>query len=152
MRPNRRIMNAWISLLNQIREGRSIVNRKSFATMVCAFALVFTDVRNAQALTVITGTVGSAGKYLLTGSPVNVTANAVLKISFEDATPGTNVELCAGTAADFAGGNCPTRLSDSGGPGFTFLTIVDAASLNGKILYVIRAVGAAAASFVFTIE
>ena len=129
-----------------------MVNRKSFAAMVCALALMFADVRNAQALTVITGTVGSTGKYLLSGSPVNVTANAVLKISFEDATAGTNLELCAGTTADFGAGNCTTRLSDSGGPGFTFLTIVDAASLNGKFLYVIRVVGSGAASFVFTIE
>jgi hypothetical protein len=62
------------------------------------------------------------------------------------------MELCAGTAAQFAAATCGTRLNDSGGPGFTFLTIVDAASLNGKLLYIIKAVGEGAASFVFTIE
>jgi hypothetical protein len=59
-----------------------------------------------------------------------------LKIAFETTTAGDNLALCAGTAADFAAGQCAIRLSDSGGPGFTFLTIVDAATLNGKILFV----------------
>jgi len=76
-----------------------------------------------------------------------------LWISVEIATgTGVNLELCAGNADDFASGACPTRLGDSGGPGFKFLTIVDAASLNGKVLYVIRAVGVNSASFRFTIE
>jgi len=128
-----------------------MLNAKSFATMVCAAALVFAGARNAQALT-ITGTVGT-GKYLLTGSAVNVgSTNAVLKISFETTTAGENLELCAGTSADFAAGACPIRLNDSGGPGFRFLTIVDAASLNGKQLYIIRAVGVNPASFTITIE
>jgi hypothetical protein len=118
--------------------------------MVCVAAFALAGARNAQALTTITGTVGS--KYLLTGSAVNVTTNAVLKITFETTTAGENLELCAGSVADFAAGNCATRLNDSGGPGFTFLTIVDAASLNGKQLFVIRAVGINAASFKFTIE
>jgi hypothetical protein len=43
-------------------------------------------------------------------------------------------------------------LSDSGGPGFVFLTIIDAATLNGMQLYVLRAVGSAAAEFTLTIE
>jgi hypothetical protein len=60
----------------------------------------------------------AAGKYLVTGAPVTTTTAAVLKLSFENTTPGTNLELCAGTGADFAAGTCPTRLSDSGGPGF----------------------------------
>jgi hypothetical protein len=129
-----------------------MLNRKSLATITCAAVLVFAAARNAQAFTVITGTVGPSGKYLLSGSAVNVTGNAVLKISFETATPGTNLELCAGTPADFAAGTCAVRLSDSGGPGFTFLTLVDAASLNGKFLFIIRAVGVAASTFVFTID
>jgi hypothetical protein len=128
-----------------------VLNRKSLATIVCAAALVLTVARNAQALTVITGTVGS-GKYLLTGSAVNVTANAVLKITFEVATPGENLSLCAGSISDFAAGRCATQLNDSGGPGFTFLTIVDAASLNGKQLFILKNVGVNPASFVFTIE
>src|SRR5579864_7351018 len=129
-----------------------MVNRKSFATMICTAVLAFAAARDAQAVTIITGTVGSSGKYLLTGSPVNVTGNGVLKISFENSTPGTNLELCAGTAADFAAGTCAVRLSNSGGPGFTFLTLVDASSLAGKIIFVQRAVGAGNASFVLTVE
>jgi hypothetical protein len=129
-----------------------MLNRKSSATIVCAAVLVFAAARNVQALTVITGTVGASGKYLLSSGVVNVTANAVMKITFETATPGNNLQLCAGTGPEFIAGTCGTQLNDSGGPGFTFLTIVDAASLNGKQLYVIRAVGTGAASFVFTIE
>jgi hypothetical protein len=45
-----------------------------------------------------------------------------------------------------------TQLNNSGGPGFRFLTIVDAASLNGKQLYIIREVGINPASFSFAIE
>ena len=67
-------------------------------------------------------------------------------------TAGENLSLCAGSISDFAAGRCATQLNDSGGPGFTFLTIVDAASLNGKHLYIIRTVGINPASFRFTIE
>jgi hypothetical protein len=127
-----------------------MLNRKSIATMLCAAVLVAVGARNAEALT-ITGTVGSQ-KYLLTGSAVNVTTNAVFKISFETTTAGENLSLCAGSIADFSAGRCTTQLNDSGGPGFRFLTIVDAASLNGKQLYIIRNVGINPASFSFTIE
>ncbi|HEY6342669.1 MAG TPA: hypothetical protein VIY49_14340 [Bryobacteraceae bacterium] len=107
---------------------------------------------NAFAETTITGTVGASGKYLVTGAPVTTTTAAVLKISFGNDTPGTNLALCAGTAADFASGTCGLRLSDSGGPGFTFLTIVDTPAITGKILYVIREVGVANSTFTLTIE
>ena len=130
-----------------------MLNRKLFATAVCAAGLMCGFAGNAHALT-ITGTLGSgpATKYLLTGSSVNVTTNAVLKISFETLTVGENLVLCAGSIADFAAGKCATQLNDSGGPGFTFLTIVDASSLNGKQLYIIKEVGINPASFSFTIE
>ena len=127
-----------------------MLNRRSLAAMVCAAALMLAGARNAQALT-ITGTVGG-GKYLLTGIAINVTANAVLKISFETTTAGENLSLCAGSIADFAAGRCGIQLNDSGGPGFRFLAIVDAASLNGKQLYIIRNVGTNPATFSFTIE
>lgn len=104
------------------------------------------------ALTTITGVVEASGKYLVTGAPVSTTASSVLKISFENDSPGTNLELCAGTAADFTAGACPVRLSDSGGPGFVFLTIVDALELAGKHIYVLRVVGTAPAKFTLTIE
>ena len=124
--------------------------RKSLATTILAVLLGTAGLRNAQALT-ITGEVGG-GKYLLTGSAVNVTANAVFKISFETTTPGENLALCAGSIIQFEAGICGTQLNDSGGPGFRFLTIVDAASLNGKQLYIFREVGINPASFSFTIE
>jgi hypothetical protein len=139
-------------MFQQAREGRLLLGPGTVATIVCAAALLLAGASSAQALTVITGTVGGTGKYLLTGSPVNVSTNAVLKITFEITTPGENVELCAGSPEDFTAGRCSTRLSDSGGPGFTFLTIVDAASLNGKVIFVMRVVGVNPASFRFTIE
>jgi hypothetical protein len=138
-------------MLKQSGEWQSILSRKSFAT-ICAAVLIFASAGRAYALT-ITGTLSTGmDKYLLTGSVVNVSTNTVLKISFETLTAGDNLSLCAGTDADFTAGHCPTRLNISGGPGFTFLTIVDAASLNGKQLYVIRNVGINAASFRVTIE
>jgi len=124
-----------------------MLKRTTLAT-VCASVLALAS--EAEALS-ISGTVGSQ-KYLLTGSAVNVSANAVLKISFETTSPGDNLALCAGSAADFAAGRCATHLNDSGGPGFRFLTIVDAASLNGKHLYILREVGSTPTSFFFTIE
>ena len=100
----------------------------------------------------ITGTVGSSGKYLVTGMHVQTSVQAVLKITFENKTAGTNLALCAGTDADFAAGHPGMQLSDSGGPGFQFLTIVDTQQLQGRAIYVLRAVGAAASSFTINIE
>jgi len=128
------------------------MNRSSFATLACATVLALAGAGSAQALTTLTGTVGDSGKYLLSAIPVSVTTNAVLKMTFETTTAGANLELCAGSGEDLTAGKCTTRLNDSGGPGFMFLTIVDAASLNGKLIYVLRAVGVNAASFRFTIE
>jgi hypothetical protein len=128
-----------------------MLNKKWPCTLLCAGALLLFGARQAEAALTITGTV-SAGKYLVTGSTVHVTANTVFKISFETLTPGENLSLCAGTTADFVAGNCATQLVSSGGPGFRFLAIVDAASLNGKQLYVIRNVGLNPGSFSVTIE
>ncbi len=136
-------------MLKKMSGGRS-TKRVALATAVCAAALALGGAQRAEALG-ITGAVES--RYLLTGSPVNVAANAVLKISFETTTAGYNLALCAGTTADFSAGRCTTRLNDSGGPGFKFLTIVDAGSLNGKWLFVLKEVGPLApAYFSFTIE
>jgi hypothetical protein len=44
------------------------------------------------------------------------------------------------------------QLYDSGGPGFRFLTIIDAAVLDGKQLYILREVGINPATFSVTIE
>jgi hypothetical protein len=100
----------------------------------------------------IAGTVGSSGKYLVTGSAVNSKAQTPLKIAFENKTGGTNLALWAGTINDFNTGNAGTRLSDSGGPGFAFLTVIDAADLNDQILYVQREVGTADAQFTLSID
>ncbi len=100
----------------------------------------------------ITGTVGSSGKYLVTGMPVTTKTHSVLKVAFENNTGGTNLVLCMGTNANFAAGTVGIRLSDSGGPGFQFLTIIDTSRLVGKIIYVLRAVGSANSQFTINIE
>jgi hypothetical protein len=101
---------------------------------------------------IITGTVGTAGKYLVTGTPVNSTSATPLKITFENNTAGTNLALYAGPIASFTSGTGATQLSDSGGPGFTFLTIIDAAKLAGMVIFVQRVVGTANAQFTLTID
>ena len=116
------------------------------------FSLFSVSTGNAYASTMITGTVGPSGKYLVTGAPVTTSTVTVLKLSFENKTSGTNLELCAGTIADFAAGTCSTRLSDSGGPGFVFLTITDTSQLSGKIIFVRRAVGITPSNFAITVE
>jgi hypothetical protein len=113
---------------------------------------LFVATGNAFASTTITGFVGSSGKYLVTGAPVTASTVTVLKLSFENKTSGTNLELCAGTATNFAAETCATRLSDSGGPGFVFLTITDTSQLSGKIIWVQRVVGTATAEFRLTVE
>jgi len=100
----------------------------------------------------ITGTVGSSGKYLVTGIPVDTKNHTVLKITFENKTGGTNLALCVGTDANFTAGTVGMQLSDSGGPGFQFLTIIDTAKLSGKIIYVLRAVGTADSMFQINID
>lgn len=100
----------------------------------------------------ITGTVGSSGKYLVSGIPVDTKTHTVLKIAFENNTGGTNLSLCAGTDANFAAGTAGMQLSDSGGPGFQFLTIIDTHKLAGKIIYILRAVGTADSKFTINIE
>lgn len=129
-----------------------MLNRKLLAAPACLIAMLFSLSTQAHAAVTITGTVGSSGKYLVSGSLVNTTTHDVMKISFEDTTTGTNLALCAGSASDFAAGTCTTRLSDSGGPGFVFLTIIDIATLNGQDIFVIREVGSADASFSLKIE
>ena len=100
----------------------------------------------------LTGAVGASGKYLVTGMPVDTKTNSVLKLAFENNTAGTNLALCAGTNADFAAGIAGIQLSDSGGPGFKFLTIIDASVLSGQIIYVLRKVGSATSEFTLTID
>jgi hypothetical protein len=126
--------------------------QRLFSQMLGAAALIVASAGIACASTTITGTVETTGKYLVSGAPVTTSTASVLKLSFENTTPGTNLELCAGTGADLAAGTCPTRLSDSGGPGFVFLTIVNTPAISGKSIYVIRAVGIAPSTFRLTIE
>jgi hypothetical protein len=140
-------------MFQQLRNAARVLNfRALLGLLIVGFGLFAVDTRNALASTTITGTVGPSGKYLVTGAPVTTTNVTVLKLSFENKTSGTNLELCAGTAADFAAGTCSIRLSDSGGPGFVFLTITDTSQLSGKIIFVLRAVGITASNFAFTID
>jgi hypothetical protein len=100
----------------------------------------------------ITGTVGASGKYLVTGMPVDTKTHTVLKLAFENNTADTNLSLCAGTDANFGAGTAGIILSDSGGPGFKFLTIIDTNLLSGKVIYVLRQVGSAASEFTLTVD
>lgn len=100
----------------------------------------------------ITGTVGASGKYLVTGMPVDTKTHTVLKLAFENNTAGTNLSLCAGTNANFAAGTAGITLSDSGGPGFKFLTIIDTNLLSGQLIYVLRQVGSASSEFTLTVD
>jgi hypothetical protein len=126
--------------------------RALLGVLFVGIGLFAVSTENALAATTITGTVGATGKYLVTGAPVNTSAVSVLKFSFENKTSGTNLELCAGTVAEFIAGTCAIRLSDSGGPGFVFLTITDTSQLSGKIIFVQRVVGLTASTFALTIE
>jgi hypothetical protein len=83
------------------------------------------DENREKAMITITAIVGSSGKYLVTGIPIDTESHALLKMTFENKTGGTNLGLYAGTAAEFNSGTGGTQLSDSGGPGFIFLTIID---------------------------
>jgi hypothetical protein len=105
-----------------------------------------------QTMITITGTVESSGKYLVTGIPVNATTPAVLKMSFENNTSGTNLSLVAGTTAEFTSGTGGTLLSDSGGPGFIFLTVIEAQKLNGHVIFVRRSVGTADSKFTLVVD
>ena len=84
--------------------------------------------------------------------PVASQAHTPLKITFENNTGGTNLALWAGSVADFEKGNAGTLLASSGGPGFIFLTIVDAADLNGQVLYVQREVGTGNSRFTINVD
>jgi hypothetical protein len=100
----------------------------------------------------ITGNVAAGGSYLVTGMPVDTKSHAVLKLAFENNTAGSNVALCAGTAAQLSARTFTFRLSDSGGPGFKFLTIIDANLLSGLNIYVLSLVGTVPAEFTLTVD
>jgi hypothetical protein len=105
-----------------------------------------------EAMITITGVLGSSGKYLVSGIPVDATTPAVLKLSFENNTSGANLSLFAGTTAQFTSGSGGTLLSDSGGPGFIFLTIIEAQKLNGNVIFVRRSVGTADSKFTLVVD
>jgi hypothetical protein len=123
------------------RSGRALWSISVVLALVCG---------DARASVTITGF--ASPKYLITSTPVTSDGDGVLKMTFENRTPGTNVSLCTGTMDDFAQGKCAIHLSGSGGPGFRFLTIIDAKELSGKVLYAIRTVGTAPAQFVLMVE
>src|SRR5262249_11516321 len=125
----RRFLSALSSRLN---------NRWPLWHALAVLALFAACTGNSFGSTIIEGTVGPPGKYLVTGAQVSTTTAAVLKISFENQTAGTNLALCIGTAADFAAAKCPANLSNTGDAGLVVLAIVDTPALNGKYIYVIR--------------
>jgi hypothetical protein len=140
-------------MFHQLCFRNDVLNLRTWlGLLTVGFGMFAVSTGNALASTTITGFVGPSGKYLVSGAPVTATTAAVLKLSFENKTSGTNLELCAGTAADFAAGTCSVRLSDSGGPGFVFLTITDTSQLSGKFIFVQRVVGITSSEFVLTIE
>jgi hypothetical protein len=100
----------------------------------------------------LTGNVPAGGSYLVTGMPVDTKSHTVLKLAFENNTAGANVALCAGTAAQLSARTFTFRLSDSGGPGFKFLTIIDANLLSGLNIYVLSLVGTVPAEFTLTVD
>src|SRR5580692_4601262 len=82
------------------RNGGPALNfRPLLGLLIIGFGLFVVSTRDALGSTTITGTVGTTGKYLVTGAPVTTTTATTLKLSFENKTPGVNLELCAGTAA-----------------------------------------------------
>ena len=97
----------------------------------------------------ITGTVAASGTYLVTGMPVNTKSHDLLKLTFENLTAGTNVALIATSPTP---GTPPIRLSDSGGPGFIFLTIIDANLLSGMQISVVSEVGTAPSRFSLIVD
>jgi hypothetical protein len=100
----------------------------------------------------ITGTVGSSGKYLVTGMPVDTETHDVLRIAFENNTSGTNLGLFAGTDAQFASGSGGSSYLTRAVQGFQFLTIIDTHKLSGQIIFVRREVGSADSQFTLTVE
>ena len=140
-------------MFHQLCFRNDVLNLRTWlGLLTVGFGMFAVSTGNALASTTITGEVGTSGKYLVTGAPVTATVVSVLKLSFENKTAGTNLELCAGTAADFAAGTCSVRLSDSGGPGFVFLTITDTSQLAGKFIFVQRVVGITSSEFVLTVD
>lgn len=91
---------------------------RSLLTVFAVFALLGGVVGNAQADVTVTGVANP--QYLISGMPVISEGDAVLKMIFENKTPGTNISLCAGTMDDFAQEKCSMHLSGAGGPGFGF--------------------------------
>jgi len=75
--------------------------------------------QSASAAVTVTDTVGASGKFLLTGMTVNATSPGSIKFVFSNLTAGTNLQLCAGSSADFGAGTCAMELSSSGGPAST---------------------------------
>jgi hypothetical protein len=100
----------------------------------------------------MTGTVGSGGSYLVTWIPVDTQTHTILKIVFENNTSGTTLGLYAGTQAELTSGSGGLQLSDSSGPGFQYLTIIDISKLSGQIIFVRREVGSANSQFTLTVE
>ena len=122
-------------------------------TLVAAFGaavLALAGAREAEAVT-IRGTYFGARRHLLSGSAVNVTTNSVLTMSLETLPRGFDVQLCAGSMTDFDTDHCATELGTSDGNA-SKLIIVDAESLNGKVLFTLTSLGSVPISVTLTVE
>ena len=80
----------------------------------------------------------------------NQTSSYTGTVHFTSTDPSSSAVLPANYT--FTSGTGGTQLSDSGGPGFQFLTITDTQTLEGKVIFVRRLVGSANSQFSLTIE
>lgn len=127
--------------------------RRLLVAALAAIGILGSTIGNADAAVVITGTVGSSGKYLVSGAPISVKKeDGIIKITFESRTAGSNLSLCVGTLENFDSNTCASELVSSGGAGFVFLSIVDVEELNGKVFFVKRNVGSGNSEFTITME
>ncbi len=137
-------------MFGHIQHPERTIFRTVLTPLACLVLVTLTGASHLQALT-LTGTVTTA-KILVTNQPANVSTNAVLKILLETTTSGEYLELCSGTLVQYESGLCGAQLSTSKGSEFMFMAIVDAASLNGKYLYILRPTGNVPISFRVTVE
>jgi hypothetical protein len=119
--------------------------RNVLACAACLCTALFITARPASAFTV-TGKVTATNTVQLGVAPVNTTTHQVLKIAMSTPTTGVALAFCAGSEADISAKKCTIQLGNANEVGTSSINIVDAALLNGKVLYVINQVGTVTAT------